>query len=109
MVLNREPGRPGCVVEGAVQTVLQLLARDEVLHPPAADADEMVVVTGQILGELEVAVLVAGDDPVHDAGVDQLGEVAIGAALSEAVGLPQQLGDRQGPVGCRQDADHQSP
>ena len=38
---------------------------------------------GQVLGELEVGVLIAGHDPVHHAGADQLGQVAVGGALGQ--------------------------
>lgn len=103
MVVDLEARVADGVVHGRVQTFLEIVAGDEVLDPPAAHADQVVVVLGQVLGELEVAVLVTGGDPVHDPGIDQFCEVAVRAALGQAPVPFEDVGDRQRPVGGGED------
>ena len=59
----------------------------------------VVVVAGEILGELEASVLVVGDDAVHDCGLLEDDEVAVDAALGESTPGIQDLGD--GERSCR--------
>ena len=62
---------------------------------PHVRADEVVVVTGEILGELPARELVGADDAVHDAGFLEHHEVAVHRALREVGALVEDLGDRE--------------
>jgi len=52
------------------------------------------MVTGEIFGELIVAVLVGRDDPAHDARLFELGQVAVRAALGQIGLAGEDLGKR---------------
>jgi hypothetical protein len=54
----------------------------------------VVVLAGQVLGQLEVAVLVGCDDPPHHPGIDELGQVAVGGALRELGSVGEDVGQR---------------
>ena len=56
----------------------------------------MVVVAGQVLGELETCVLVVGDDAVHHPGLLEDHERAVDAALGEAGARFEDLREGQG-------------
>src|SRR5215471_19569234 len=55
----------------------------EVPDLAAGGADEVVVVPGEVLGQLVAGELVGGDDPVDDPGPLQHGEVAVGRRLGQ--------------------------
>lgn len=78
----------------------------EILDPSAFLADEVVVVAGEVLGELEAREPVAGDDPVQHARGLQHHEVAVGAALCQTRTLVEDLG-RGERSGCRHEDRNQ--
>ena len=94
LLLGHHPGR---LVHGP----LEPWRRDHVLHRAADGAGQVVVVPGQVLGQLEPAVVVDAGDPADHAGLDQRGHVAVGAGLREGLVGLQDLGDRQRPAGAR--------
>ena len=53
----------------------------EIRHRATRPADQMMMMTGQVLCQLEVPVLIGDDNAMDDASVDQLCEVPIGGAL----------------------------
>ena len=69
--------------------------RGHVLHPPARRADEVVVVPGEVLGQLPARELVGAHDPVHDPGLLEHHEIAVHRALREAAPGLEDLGDGQ--------------
>src|SRR5262249_2142205 len=69
---------------GGGDRALEAGGRGDVLDAPARRADEMMMVPGEILGQLPAGELVGADDAVHDPGVLQHHEVAVHRALGEA-------------------------
>ena len=65
----------------------------------------MVVVAGEVFGELEPGVLVVGDDPVHDAGLLEDDEVAVRAALRQPASRREDLGKGERAGGLAEDVD----
>jgi hypothetical protein len=65
----------------------------------------MVVVLGEVFGQLEVGVLRTGHDPSDHPGLLERGQVAVGAALGEARPPAQELrqGQRRRRLGQRLD------
>ena len=89
----------GCqLVHGQRDLALEVRARRHVGDLAAAHAQQMVMVLGEVLGQLEPGELVAGSDPAHESGRLQVGQMAIGRAA-------RQLGE---PVGDVADA-HRVP
>ena len=72
MVVGAEPLAAGDPGQSGVERGLELGSDREVRDPATGGADQVVVVLGEVLGQLEVGVLVGGHDPVHDVGGDQL-------------------------------------
>ncbi len=72
-------------------------------------ADEVMVVTGEILGELKAPVVVGTGNPPDGLGVDQGGDVSVGRALGDGGGGRQDLGNAQGPSGRGEGFDEGSP
>lgn len=95
-VVSPPEASPGCDrAEFIVESTLQLLAQPDIEHDATRSAHEMVVMAaGDVLGQLEVGVIVAGDDPVDDVGVFQYGQVAVGRALGQARRVRQEFHDR---------------
>ena len=65
----------------------------QVLHAPARSADQVVMVPGQILGELVPSVLVVGHHPAHHARLLEVAQVPVDGALREVPAAPQDLRD----------------
>ena len=95
MVLGAEAGGAGDRGRGRGDRALEPGRRGDVLDPPARRADEVVVVAGEVLGELPARELVGADDAVHDAGLLEHDEVAVHRALREVGPLVEDLGDRE--------------
>ncbi len=77
--------RVGDLVHGAAERLLEPGVGWDVLDHAAHRADEVMVVTDEILGELEAGELVVRDDAVHHTGFDEDHEVAVHAALGQPV------------------------
>jgi hypothetical protein len=58
----------------------------------------MVVMLGEVLGELVVGMVATVHEPPHDTGVDQHGQAAIGRALRQRRVGAQDLGERHRTV-----------
>jgi thiol-disulfide isomerase/thioredoxin len=93
MVLRAEAGAARDRGRGGGDRTLEARRRGDVLHPPARRADEVVVVSGEILGQLPARELVGADDAVHDPGVLQHDEVAVHRALCEPGPVVEDLGN----------------
>src|SRR5262245_3410995 len=70
-------------VERVFEPALQAARQVKVLHAPAAGAQEMVMVPGELLRELVPGEAVLRGDPPDQPGGLQLGEVPVGGALGE--------------------------
>lgn len=95
MVVDGEARAFGDAVGGAVEVGLEPDRDGEVGDVAATRADEMVVVLGEVFGELVARELVRGDDAVHDAGAFEDGEVPVDGALREARAPLEELGNGQ--------------
>ena len=95
MALGAEPRRLRDRRGGRGDRALEPGRRGHVFDAPARRADEVVVVTGEVLGELPACELVGAHDAVHDAGLLEHHEVAVHRALREAATGLEDLGDRQ--------------
>lgn len=84
---------------------LDVVGHDHVPHRPALRADEMVVVTGEVLNQLEAGPVAGGHDLADHPGAFEHRQVPIHRALRKSgIGL-QDLGDRQRVVGGSEDLD----
>ena len=84
VVLGAEAGRAGDGGGGRRHRAFEPRRRGHVLDASARRADEVVVVTGEVFGELPARELVGADDAVHDARLLEHDEVAVHGALREA-------------------------
>ncbi len=105
MLGHGEPAGVGHLGERRPERALEVVGDREVLHAATARAHEVVVVLGQVLGQLEAGELVARDDAVHDAGALEDAEVAVGRALGQVTGGAEQLGEGDRPVGALERLD----
>jgi hypothetical protein len=105
MVLGPEAGGPGDLRRRRLHRLLEPGRRGHVLDHPTVGADQMVVMTGEVLGELEPRVLVVGDDPVHETGLLEHDEIAVHRALREVTARRQDLGNGQWPRRGREHLD----
>jgi hypothetical protein len=83
-MLGQEAGLSGQVIEVCPQHVLQLWAGRDVDDPAAGGAEQVVVVLGQFLDQLETGIVVTGGDVSDDCCGLEIGEVAIGGAARQA-------------------------
>src|SRR4051812_16204600 len=88
----------GDAAKRAVELALELVGDGEVFDVAASAADEVVVVLGEVLGQLVPSEVVPGDDATHDAGALEHGQVPVGRALREVAAVLEQLGDAEGAV-----------
>lgn len=86
--------RPRRCRERVVDDALGSGRDDEVRHRAALDADEVVVMTDEVLVELVAGVIVAAGNSPNDAGGFEVGEIAIDRTLGELRAVLQQLGHR---------------
>lgn len=106
MVAHLEADCFGRCTPGLGQGPLEARRRSHVLDGSTSGADEvMVMMTGEILGQLESTVLISALHPADDTGLGQHREVPVGRALRYASGGVQDLGDGQRPLCCGQDVD----
>jgi hypothetical protein len=91
------------------ERALEVVGDREVLHAAAGRADEVVVVLGEVLGQLEAGELVARDDAVDHTGALEDPEVPVRRALGEVTGGPEQLGEGDRPLGLLQRLDERAP
>src|SRR3954466_5456686 len=89
-------------LEGALDLRLDPGRQREVLDGAAGRADQVVMMLGQVLGQLEAGELPSAEHPPNDSGLFEQREVAVGRALGQSVLRIQQLGDAQRPTVCTQ-------
>src|SRR5215469_9517016 len=70
----------GELADGAGHLLLEAVRQGDVGDLPAADAQQVVVMLGEVLGQLETGELVTGRDPADQAGRMQVGQVPVGRA-----------------------------
>src|SRR2546423_5497343 len=80
-----------------------------VLDGPAVRADQVVVMTGKVLGELIATELLLGEDPADDLRSLERNEVAIDGALGEPPSSLQHLRQRQRASRAGEDVDEPAP
>ena len=91
---------------GTVDLAFEITGHGEVGDGATVAADEVVmVVTGEILGQFEVAVFVRGDDAADDARLLEFGQVAVRTALRQVGLASEDLGQRHRPANARQHVD----
>jgi len=97
-------------LEGGFELVFELGGQFEVGDHAASGAQEVVVVGGEVFGQLEAGELVGGDDAAHDTGLGEHGHGAVGGALGKSPGGLDDLGDGQRSTGGLEGVDqHPAP
>ena len=91
-----------------VERSLELVRHREVDHRTARRADQVVVMSGERLGELVAGPLVGRDDATHDSRTLEHSQVAVGRALREVRASTQDLRDGERPV-LDEHRDQRSP
>src|SRR5947209_16199836 len=104
MVGRREAGAVLDLGDSFVETAFERRRSSEVLHLPAGRADQMMVVLGEILSQLEPSETSAGDDAMDGTRLLEDGEVAIRRALGQ-VAAGDEVGDGQRLPGRTQPFD----
>jgi hypothetical protein len=96
-------------VETVFEVGFERFGDREVLDASAHLAHQMMVVFGEILGELVAGELVECDDPPDHAGALQHREVAVGRALREPRAGLEEFLDAQGALGGGEGGDDRPP
>ncbi len=97
--------RVGDLGHGVAERLLEAGIGWDVLNHAAHRADEVMVVTDEVLGELEAGKLVVRDDAVHHTGFDEDHEVAVHAALGQPVSSVEHFRDGEGTRRRGEDID----
>jgi len=96
-----------CELAGGVRDViLDARRQGDVGDFPAADADQVVVVPGQILGKFEPGELVIGRDPADQPCGLKIGQVPVGGAARQAGKPGGDIADTDGVAGADKHADY---
>lgn len=90
VTLGLESRFGGQVADGARNLLLEAGREGDVSDLPAVDAQQVMMMFGEILSQLEAGELVAGGDPPDHPGGLQIGQMAIRGAARQ---LGQPLGD----------------
>ncbi len=96
MVLREEPGAQGDLLRGTVYRAFETGRCGNVFDRAAFDADEVVVVPGEIFGQLVAGELVVGDDPPDGPGRFENDQVAVRRALGQLGLGVEDLVNREG-------------
>ena len=100
----------GHVAQVPRHRLLERRGRREVDDPPAARAQQMVVVLGDVFSQFEAPVLVVGRDPPHHTRLLEVDQVAVGGAAGQArCSLGDVLDGHRVPGTGQQLDDHPSP
>ena len=91
MGFGSEPGTRPEPPDGVGERLLDPSRRLEVLDRAAADAHQMMVMTGEVFGHLEPSELVGAQHPAHDTGLLEHRQVAVGRALRQLAPRGHQL------------------
>ena len=68
-----------------VHTTFELRRGVNIEHRSAAVTDDVMMMTGEVLGELIASGVIGGNQSMYDAGFLKNGEIAIGRALGHAI------------------------
>jgi hypothetical protein len=109
VVLGAEARAAGDLLRGTVHGALEAGRCGDVFDGTALDADQVMVMTGQVLGQLVARELVVGDDPPHGAGLFEHDEVAVHGALRQLGLGVEDLVDRERPGRRLQGLDDREP
>ena len=107
--LGPEARRAGHVVHEVDEAAFEPRRRREVLDRAAGHADQVMVMTDELFGELEASELVGSSDAVDDAGLLEDRQIPIGGALGQIRAAGDQLGCRHRPLGADDGLDHAPP
>jgi hypothetical protein len=88
-----EPDPFGRSPKGPIEAGFGPGIEGEIGHVTTVRADQVVVVLGEVLGQLVAGEVVAGDDAGHGADFFQYGQVAVDAGLRKSAIGVQNLGD----------------
>ena len=109
VVLQDEPVGRGDLGQAGVEAALDPGRQRDVAHLTARRADLVVVVLGQVLGQLEARPLVARCHTLHQPGFLEHGEVAVHRALRHPRPGVEDLRDGQRAVAGGQQLDQRGP
>lgn len=84
MVFDGEPRRVREPPQRLIQAGFELLGEVEVGNTAADATHQVMVVAEEVLGQLDVCVLVGGDDPMRNPCGNELGHVPVGGADRKA-------------------------
>src|SRR5580704_14971808 len=99
----------GEVADGLGDAVLDAGGQGDVGDFPAADTDQVVVVSGQVLGELEPGELVIGGDAADQPGGFQVGQVPVSGAARQAWKPVGDIADADRMASADEQADDRPP
>jgi len=91
--------------QGRVHRPLDADGQYEVFDRSTTSAQEMVMVLGEVLGQLVPGELVGGGHPTHDSRLLEHRQVAVHRALGQTIVLRQDFGEGQGTIRIAQDLD----
>jgi len=109
VTVRLETLRLGELLNSAGDASLEFRRRRHVGDLPAAHTQQMMVVLGEILGELETSELVVGRHSPHEAGALEVDEVAIGRAARKLRQLAGDVTDADGVPGGGEQLDDSAP
>lgn len=93
------------LVDDVLDRSLEACRSRDVFDRTTRRTDQMMMVLGQVLGELVTSELVVRHDAMDDAGLFEHDEIPIDGALGKAAPLFQDFGDRQRSGRGSQDVD----
>lgn len=93
------------LVDRAADLALEGRAGRHVGDLAAADTEEVVVMFGEVLGQLEARELVTRRDPAHHSGALQVNEVPVGRAAGELRQAVSDVTDADRVAGVGQELD----
>ena len=96
---------PGGLRDGLGDAPLKADGKGDVCYPSAARAQQVMMMLGQVLGELEAGELVAGRDAADDPGGLQVDEMTVGGAARQVRQAAGDLPDADGVVRAGEQAD----
>jgi hypothetical protein len=107
---QREAGRIGSTVQRVVELSFGAVGQGEVAHPAAFAAHQvMVVMLGEVFGQLVVRVFVAGGDAADQAGLLEHRQVAVHRALGKTWAVTQDHRDGEWFAGLGQGVQQLAP
>lgn len=109
MTVGPEALGPGHFDDRLAQVALDPGGQGDVSYLPAGDAQQMVVVLGEILRQLETGEVVMGHYPAHHPGGLEVDEVAVSGAAGQIGEATGDLGDTDGVTRRSEQGDDGAP